>query len=77
MLGRLRESGLLKALEGPVAPAAWRGSLPITYHIGPGPARVHLAVKSNYQVTPAYEIRLRDRVQECNVVPHRERTLRE
>src|SRR5262249_40599303 len=27
---------LLKALDGPVAPAAWRGSLPITYHVGGG-----------------------------------------
>ncbi|MFN7982330.1 MAG: transferrin receptor-like dimerization domain-containing protein [Vicinamibacterales bacterium] len=47
---------LLKALEGPVAPVAWRGALPITYHVGPGAARVHLAVKSNYQVTPAYDV---------------------
>jgi N-acetylated-alpha-linked acidic dipeptidase len=50
---------LLKALEGPVAPVPWRGSLPLTYHIGPGPARVHLAVKSNYQVTPAYDVIVR------------------
>ena len=27
---------------GPLAPAEWRGGLPITYHIGPGPAKVHL-----------------------------------
>ena len=47
---------LLAALEGPVAPQAWRGALPITYHVGPGPARVHLAVKSNYQVVPAYDV---------------------
>ena len=33
---------LLKALEGPVAPAEWRGGLPVTYHIGPGPAKEHL-----------------------------------
>ncbi|HEX2769957.1 MAG TPA: PA domain-containing protein, partial [Geobacteraceae bacterium] len=33
---------LLRALEGPVAPEPWRGSLPITYHCGPGPATVHL-----------------------------------
>jgi N-acetylated-alpha-linked acidic dipeptidase len=47
---------LLAALAGPVAPPAWRGALPITYHIGPGPARVHLVVKSNYQVVPAYDV---------------------
>ncbi|MGD8281250.1 MAG: folate hydrolase, partial [Gemmatimonadota bacterium] len=28
---------LLQALEGPVAPASWRGALPLTYHMGPGP----------------------------------------
>jgi N-acetylated-alpha-linked acidic dipeptidase len=50
---------LLSALEGPVAPVPWRGALPLTYHVGPGPARVHLAVKSNYQVTPAYDVIVR------------------
>ena len=39
---------LLAALRGPVAPEAWRGSLAITYHIGPGPAQVHLKVKANW-----------------------------
>src|ERR1700757_991582 len=33
---------LLAALTGRVAPEGWRGGLGITYHIGPGPARVHL-----------------------------------
>ena len=50
---------LLAALDGPVAPVAWRGALPITYHIGTntsGGAKVHLVVKSNYQVVPAYDI---------------------
>ena len=31
---------LLKRLKGPVAPEAWRGALPLTYHIGPGPAKI-------------------------------------
>ena len=39
---------LLKRLKGPVAPGAWRGSLPITYHIGPGPARVHMNLQMDY-----------------------------
>ena len=38
---------LLTALGGPIAPAAWRGGLPITYRLGAGPARVHLRVKSD------------------------------
>src|SRR6266516_1380618 len=37
---------LLAAIGGPVAPDEWRGGLGITYHVGPGPARVHLRVKS-------------------------------
>jgi N-acetylated-alpha-linked acidic dipeptidase len=39
---------LLTALRGPVAPEAWRGSLALTYHVGPGPAKVHLKVKANW-----------------------------
>src|SRR5262245_58042025 len=39
---------LLKRLGGPVAPEAWRGSLPITYHIGPGPAKIHMRVRMDY-----------------------------
>ena len=35
---------LLAALGGEVVPPEWRGGLPITYHIGPGPARLHLPV---------------------------------
>lgn len=46
----------LAALTGPVAPPAWRGALPITYRVGPGPAVVHLAVKSNWQQTPIYDV---------------------
>ena len=47
---------LLSALEGPVAPEAWRGSLPITYHVGPGPAKVHLLVKSNWDLKPLNDV---------------------
>ena len=47
---------LLAALHGPVAPEAWRGSLPITYHVGPGPAKVHLVVKSNWDLKPVNDV---------------------
>ncbi|HAY36602.1 MAG: transferrin receptor-like dimerization domain-containing protein [Rhodothermales bacterium] len=47
---------LLEALEGPVAPAYWRGALPITYHIGPGPAQVHLKLKFSWDIVPAYNV---------------------
>ncbi|MCE6992033.1 M28 family metallopeptidase [Dyadobacter sp. CY323] len=47
---------LLKALGGQVAPAAWRGALPITYHIGPGPAKVHLKLEFNFDIVPCYNV---------------------
>jgi N-acetylated-alpha-linked acidic dipeptidase len=47
---------LLSALAGPVAPSDWRGALAITYHIGPGPARVHLKVASNWDIKPIYDV---------------------
>ena len=47
---------LLAALGGAVAPAEWRGALPITYHIGPGPAKVHLAIKSEWSLKPVYDV---------------------
>jgi N-acetylated-alpha-linked acidic dipeptidase len=47
---------LLGALEGPVAPERWRGALPITYHIGPGPAKVHLRAKFNWDTKTIYDV---------------------
>ncbi len=47
---------LLDALRGPVAPDGWRGALGMTYHVGPGPARVHLIVKSNWDIKPIYDV---------------------
>ncbi len=47
---------LLQALEGPVAPESWRGGLPITYHIGPGPAKVHLKLEFDWQLKPAHDV---------------------
>ncbi|MGA2965506.1 MAG: transferrin receptor-like dimerization domain-containing protein [Terriglobales bacterium] len=47
---------LLSALQGPVAPEEWRGALPITYHVGPGPAKVHLKVMSNWDLKPVNDV---------------------
>ena len=47
---------LLESLEGPVAPNSWKGGLPITYHIGPGPAKVHLKLEFDWQLKPAYNV---------------------
>ena len=47
---------LLAALTGPVVPPAWRGALPITYRMGPGPARVHLKLAFNWNLVPLYDV---------------------
>jgi N-acetylated-alpha-linked acidic dipeptidase len=47
---------LLEALGGPVAPEAWRGALPITYRLGPGPARVRLQVAFDWSLATAYDV---------------------
>jgi N-acetylated-alpha-linked acidic dipeptidase len=47
---------LLAALRGPVVAGNWRGGLPITYHFGPGPARVHLVVKSDWTRKTIYNV---------------------
>ena len=47
---------LLAALKGEVVPEGWRGSLPQTYHLGPGAAKVHLKVQSNWDIKPVYDV---------------------
>ena len=47
---------LLAALGGRPAPAGWSGGLPITYHVGPGPAKVHLRLRFNWRMVPAYDV---------------------
>ena len=47
---------LLAAMGGPMAPEKWRGALPIPYHLGPGPAKVHLKLVFDWQVRPIYDV---------------------
>ena len=47
---------LLKAMGGAMAPEGWRGSLPIPYHLGPGPARAHLKLEFNWNLVPARDV---------------------
>ena len=47
---------LLEAITGPVAPENWRGALPITYHIGTGPVKVHLKLEFNWNIVPVYDV---------------------
>jgi len=47
---------LLAQLKGPLAPESWRGALPITYHLGAGPAKVHLKLEFNWDIKPVYDV---------------------
>jgi N-acetylated-alpha-linked acidic dipeptidase len=47
---------LLKAIGGPEAPSDWQGGLPFTYHVGPGPAKVHLKLDIAYEIKPIWDI---------------------
>jgi N-acetylated-alpha-linked acidic dipeptidase len=47
---------LLAALQGRMAPESFRGGLPIPYHVGPGPAKVHLKVAFNWDIKPVYDV---------------------
>ncbi|HET7370465.1 MAG TPA: transferrin receptor-like dimerization domain-containing protein [Gammaproteobacteria bacterium] len=47
---------LLRALGGDAVPGDWQGALPMTYHFGPGPAKVHLKLAFNWEQVPAYDV---------------------
>ena len=47
---------LLSAMGGEVVPREWRGDLPITYHLGPGPARVRLKAEFDWNMVTAYNV---------------------
>lgn len=47
---------LLKAMDGPVAPADWRGALPLTYRLGGGKTVVRLKAEFNWDLVPTYNV---------------------
>jgi len=47
---------LLSAIGGTVVPEEWRGALPITYHLGPGPARARLKLEFNWDRITIYDV---------------------
>src|SRR5271167_1629889 len=47
---------ILANLGGQESPRDWQGALPFTYHVGPGPAKVHMLLKQNYQWTTIYDV---------------------
>ena len=47
---------IMANLGGPESPREWQGALPFTYHVGPGPVKVHMALKQNYQFVTIYDV---------------------
>lgn len=49
-------SPIMANLGGPESPREWQGALPFTYHVGPGPVKVHMLLKQNYSWTTIYDV---------------------
>jgi len=47
---------LLQNVGGPDSPREWQGALPFTYHVGPGPARVRMHIKQDYQFRTLWDV---------------------
>jgi N-acetylated-alpha-linked acidic dipeptidase len=47
---------ILRQLKGKVVPNEWKGALPFTYHVGPGPAQVHMNLKFEWKNRPLYDV---------------------
>lgn len=47
---------ILKALGGSESPRAWQGALPFTYHIGPGPVKVHMLLRQDYGLRTVWDV---------------------
>ena len=47
---------ILEALNGPASPAEWQGAAPFTYHDGPGPVRVKIHLKQDYQFRTIWDV---------------------
>ncbi len=47
---------ILQHLGGPDSPREWQGSLPFTYHVGPGPVRVKMHLKQDYQFRSLWDV---------------------
>ena len=50
---------ILRQLKGKVVPNDWKGALPITYHVGPGPAQVHMNLKFEWKNRPLHDVIVR------------------
>jgi N-acetylated-alpha-linked acidic dipeptidase len=47
---------ILENLGGPESPREWQGALPFTYHVGPGPVKVHMRLKQDYRYFTIWDV---------------------
>src|SRR5271169_2692798 len=47
---------MLEHLAGPASPREWQGALPFTYHVGPGPVKVKMHLKQDYQFRTLWDV---------------------
>jgi N-acetylated-alpha-linked acidic dipeptidase len=47
---------ILEHLSGPDSPREWQGALPFTYHMGPGPVKVRMHLKQDYQFRTIWDV---------------------
>jgi N-acetylated-alpha-linked acidic dipeptidase len=47
---------ILEHLSGPDTPREWQGALPFTYHVGPGPVKVKIHLKQDYQFRTIWDV---------------------
>jgi len=45
---------IMENLRGTAAPDDWKGAMPTTYHVGPGPAKVHMKLEIDWKTRPLY-----------------------
>jgi N-acetylated-alpha-linked acidic dipeptidase len=49
-------SPILQNLAGADSPREWQGALPFTYHVGPGPVRVKMHLKQDFQYRTLWDV---------------------
>jgi N-acetylated-alpha-linked acidic dipeptidase len=47
---------VLQHLAGPDSPREWQGALPFTYHVGPGPSKLKMHLKQDYQYRTLWDV---------------------
>jgi N-acetylated-alpha-linked acidic dipeptidase len=47
---------VLQHLGGPDSPREWQGALPFTYHVGPGPAKLRMHLRQDYQFRTLWDV---------------------